>query len=111
MNKTSQPNPSSESCARCVLGRVKARSWRHWLLDAVYGRDLLKQRLRQLRPDLHVPIWNDALELDPLLDHVIDDLGLRDWPEPRGLRERCRYLKTVAAMMIAIRGNREMPAW
>lgn len=111
MNETSRPNPSSDSCLQCVLRRAKAGSRRHWLLDAVYGRDLLKQRLRQLRPDLHVPIWSDALELDPLLDHLIDDLGLRDWPEPRGLKERCRYLKTVSVMMVAVRGNRELPAW
>ena len=74
MNKA-QSIPSSNTCVQCVLLRVNAGSRRHWLLHAVYGRDLLKLRLRQLRPDLHVPIWDDALELDPLLDHVIDDLG------------------------------------
>lgn len=111
MNETFQPNPSSESCLQCVLRRIRSGSRRHWLLGAVYGRDLLKSRLRQLRPDLHVPIWDDAHELDPLLDHMIDDLGLRDWPEPRGLKERCRYLKAVTAMMVAVHGNRELPAW
>ena len=111
MTETAQSNSSSESCPQCALRRAKAGSGRHWLLDAVYGRDLLKQRLRQVRPDLLVPVWDDAPELDPLLDSVIDDLGLRDWPEPRGLKARCRYLKTVGAMMIAIRNNRELPAW
>lgn len=110
MNK-SQSIPSSNIGVQCVLLRVKAVSRRHWLLHAVYGRDLLKLRLRQLRPDLHVPIWDDALDLDALLDHVIDDLGLRNWLEPRGMKERCRYLKTVIAMMIAVRGSRELPAW
>ena len=110
MNKA-QSISSSNTCVQCVLLRVKAGSRRHWLLHAVYGRELLKLRLRQLQPDLQVPIWDDALELNPLLDHVIDDLGLRDWLEPRGMKERCRYLKTVVAMMIAVRGSRELPAW
>jgi len=111
MNEMAKSNPPLDSCLQCVLRRVQLGSKRHWLLDAVYGRDLLKQRVRQLRPDLHVPIWDDALELDPLLDHVVDELGLRDWQKPRTLAERCRYLKTVLAMMVSVRTRREMPAW
>ena len=60
-----------------------SRGERHWLLRAIYGRDLLKAKLRAQRPDLQVNKWAEQRELDDLLEGVVDALKLRDWPEPR----------------------------
>jgi hypothetical protein len=99
-------------CDRCVPHRVQlAHHQRHWLLDAVYGRELLKQELRQLRPDLTVPTWREPEELEPLLDEIIDLLGVRAWRKPAGLKERLRYLRTVLQMLFAVRTGRAFPSW
>ncbi len=84
---------------------------RHWLLDAVYGRELLKARLRQLRPDMRIPAWRERPELDPVLDAVIDDLNLRLWQRPCGFKQRITYLRTVLKMISAVRCGELMPAW
>ena len=84
---------------------------RHWLLDAVYGRELLKTRLRQLRPDMRIPLLGERHELDPMLDAVIDDLNLREWHKPSGLKRRLAYLVTVFAMMNAVRCGELLPVW
>jgi len=84
---------------------------RHWLLDAVYGRELLKARLRQLRPDMRVPVWCERPELDPVLDAVIDDLNLREWQKPSGLKLRIAYLRIVLKMINAVRCGELLPAW
>lgn len=74
----------------------------HWLLDAVYGRGLLMLKLRTQKPEIRVPIWREALELDPLLDQMIDEMGLRHWPRPVGVKARLDYLKTVLRMRVAV---------
>lgn len=84
---------------------------RHWLLDAVYGRDLLKVKLRKVRPDMTVPRMRHAGELDHMLDYMIDVMGLRQWPEPRSVVERVRYLRTVLRMMIAVDKEQDIPDW
>jgi len=84
---------------------------RHWLLDAVYGRDLLKAKLRKVRPDMTVPRMRHAEELDHMLDYMIDVLSLRDWPEPVSVRQRVRYLRTVLRMMIAVDKEQALPDW
>ena len=55
----------------------------HWLLGAIYGRPLLKAKLRQMRPDLQVLTMRDAPEQEQLLEVMVDVLDLRDWPEPK----------------------------
>ena len=84
----------SELCTACVLQRVQPKR-RHWLLNTIWGRELLKTKLRQVRPYLLVPHWRELPELEPLLDEIIDELGLKEWRRPRGLVARLRYLKTV----------------
>lgn len=84
----------SEVCTACVLHRVQLKR-RHWLLDTIWGRELLKTKLRQVRPYLLVPHWRELPELEPLLEEMIDELDLRAWPRPSGLVARIRYLKTV----------------
>jgi len=84
---------------------------RHWLLDALYGRDLLKAKLRAVRPDLTVKRWAEQRELNPLLDDMVDALELRDWPEPKTSMERLRYVATVLKMMCAVDSGRPVPSW
>jgi len=84
---------------------------RHWLLRAVYGRDLLKAKLRQVRPDLAVKRWAEQRDLDPLLDDMVDALDLRDWPEPVTAAARLRYLPLVLRMMVAVDACAPVPSW
>lgn len=109
MNPLSVPNQTSEACSDCVIRRMQVPR-RHWLLDAVYGRELLKAKLRQVRPDLPVPTWRERPELDPLLDQMIEMLGLRGWEKPRTLKERWRYLCTVLQMAVGVRCGSEPDA-
>lgn len=97
MNQPQEPSLVPAACTTCVLRRVQ-NTRRHWLLDTVYGRELLKEKLRRSRPDLVVPLWRERPELDPLLDRMIDDLDLRAWKKPSTLGERWRYL--VQALML-----------
>ena len=83
----------------------------HWLLAAIYGRDLLKAKLRQSRPDLVVPEWKHAAHLDTLLELMVDELGLRDMPEPKTMGEKVRYLKTVALMALSVKDGHALTAW
>lgn len=82
---------------------------RHWLLDAVYGRDLLKAKLRKVRPDMTVPRMRHATELDHMLDYMVDVMGLRNWPEPVSFLERARYLRVVLRMMFAVENEQALP--
>ena len=91
-----------------LLG-VPAASEPHWLLGAVYGRELLKAQLRRKRPDLTVPLWRDAPELDAVLEGMVDQLGLRDWVEPTTMQARLRYLRLVLAMKIAVEKGARLP--
>lgn len=91
------------------IERVQSPS--HWLLDAVYGRELLKAGLRKARPDLTVPTWRDAPELDGVLDGMVDHLGLRDWSEPVTMQARVRYLRLVLAMRVAVDKGAPLPNW
>ncbi len=81
----------------------------HWLLSAVYGRDLLKAKLRKVRPDLAVPNWRHAPNLDPMLDEMVDELGLRGWAQPTTFNSRIRYLKIVLTMMVAVENGQPLP--
>ena len=60
----------------------------HWLLGAIYGRSLLKTKLRQMRPDLQVLTMRDRPEHEQLLESMVDVLDLRDWPEPKSVSVR-----------------------
>lgn len=83
-------------------------SQRHWLLDAIYGRELLMLKLRQLGLDLVVPDCHGPREFDALLCHVIEVLGIGAWRKPRGLAQRLRYLRTVPRMMVDVRAGRKV---
>lgn len=83
-------------------------SQRHWLLDAIYGRELLMLKLGQLGLDLVVPNRSDPRELEALLCHVIKVLGIGAWRKPRGLAQRLRYLRAVLRMMVDVRAGRQV---
>lgn len=83
-------------------------SQRPWLLDSLYGRELLMLKLRQLGLDLVVPNCGDPREFDALLCHVIEVLGIGAWRKPHGLAQRLRYLRTVLRMMIDVRAGHQV---
>jgi hypothetical protein len=98
----------TSTCLSCSRGSLQSPNKRHWLLDAVYGRELLKLKLRQLGLDLLVPGWTQPANLEPLLGHAIEVLGISAWRKPMGLRQRLHYLRTVLRMMIEVRQGREV---
>jgi hypothetical protein len=74
----------------------------HWLIGTVYGRQLLKAKLRQMRPDLRVSFVNHQPEYEPLLECAVDVLDLRDWAEPNTLSEGLRALCKVLRMTLQL---------
>ena len=75
---------------------------RHWLLDAVYGRGLLKLQLHVTHPEIQTPVWRDAPELDLHLEQAVDALRLRAWSRPSSLIARCRYLRDVVQLAVSV---------
>ena len=84
---------------------------RHWLLDSIYGRQLLKTKLRQVRPDLKVVLVREQPNLDPMLNMVIDMMDLREWPKPCAFSERLRAFRIQLRMAYEIDQGREIPNW
>ncbi|TWO70031.1 hypothetical protein FN976_16955 [Caenimonas sedimenti] len=101
---------NKKAACRARWRQTRAAS-RHWLLDAIYGRELLKDKLRHARPDLKVPFWRDGWELDPLLEQQVHALGLREWPRPEGLVQHLAYLRAVLRMATAVHFRRPVPHW
>ena len=83
----------------------------HWLLGAIYGQQLLKTKLRQMRPDLQVLSMRDQPEHEQLLESVVDVLDLRDWPEPKMVSERFKAVRLILRMTFDISEGREPPSW
>lgn len=101
---TQPQEPSLVPAARTICVPRRAQNTRrHWLLDTVYGRQLLNEKLRRSRPDLLVPLWRERPELDPLLDRMIDALDLRGWKKPSTLGERWRYLVQALVLTAEVR--------
>jgi hypothetical protein len=84
---------------------------RHWLLDAVYGRQMLKTRLRIDRPDLKVSMLFWQRRLDPQLRVLIELLDLSDWPKPRTLKERLKAAWLHLQMAACIQEGQPLPSW
>lgn len=84
---------------------------RHWLLDSVYGRQMLKTRLRIDRPDLKVAMLFWQSRLDPQLRVLIELLDLYDWPKPRTLKERLKASWLHLQMTARIREGQPLPSW
>lgn len=78
----------------------------HWLLNSIYGRQLLKEKLRTERPDLHVRALFDAPQHEALLDAMIDVLDLRCWSRPRGLAEKVAAVRRMLQMTLDISETR-----
>ena len=83
----------------------------HWLLGAIYGRPLLKAKLRQMRPDLQVLSMRDDPAHEQLLETVVDVLDLRDWPEPRTFSERIKAARLMLRMTLDVSEGREPSTW
>ena len=84
---------------------------RHWLLDSVYGRQLLKARLRQHRHDIRVTMLLEQPELDPVLNTMIDLMDLREWPRPASLSQRLWALRIQLGMSLDIHQGRSPISW
>lgn len=83
----------------------------HWLRDAIYGRHLLKTKLRQMRPDLQVLMVREQPEHEQLLETMVDVLDLRDWPEPKTIATKLKAVRLILRMALAIDDGREPPSW
>ena len=83
----------------------------HWLVGAIYGRHLLKTKLRQMRPDLEVLSMRYNPAHETLLESVVDTLDLREWPEPRTISERLSAVRLILRMTFEISEGREPPTW
>lgn len=83
----------------------------HWLVGAIYGRHLLKTKLRHTRPDLEVLSMRDNPAHEPLLESMVDTLDLRDWPEPKTISDRLKALRLILRMTFEISEGREPPTW
>lgn len=88
-----------------------ARNAPHWLLGTAFGRDLLKMRLRQLEPQMDVPEWRYAEHLDPELERMVDDLGLRDTAKPSTMWETLKFMKLASRSMLALSRGEPLPEW
>lgn len=84
---------------------------RHWLLDSVYGRQLLKAKLREVRPDVNVVLVRQQRELDPMLNTIIDSMDLREWPKPRTISERVMAFRMQLRMAFEIESGGDVPSW
>ncbi|MDR7097577.1 hypothetical protein [Hydrogenophaga laconesensis] len=83
----------------------------HWLLGTVFGRDLLKMRLRQVEPGLKVPEWKYAAHLDPKLERMVDDLDLRERVKPSTLGETLKFMTLASRSMLALSRGEPLPEW
>ena len=72
----------------------------HWLLKTIYGRDVLKTYLALFQPKLKISKWRNQPELDVELEKTIDQLGLRNMPEPKTFGERLRYLAIMSKLTL-----------
>ncbi|MEJ8839323.1 hypothetical protein [Ramlibacter sp. AN1133] len=71
-------------------------------MSTVYGRHLVKTKLRQMRPDLRVSLMGNQPEYEPLLESAIDVLDLRDWAQPNTLSQRLNALYKVLGMTLRL---------
>ncbi len=71
----------------------------HWLLKSFWGRTLLLETLRESRSGLGYAMRTDPRVIDPLLDAMVDQLGLRTFLEPRSLRDRVLFLRWVVSRL------------
>lgn len=67
----------------------------HWLVQHVYGRELLLARLREVAPH------GDTSD-DVALDRMVDELRLRDWTPPRSLRGHLSATYRIMHLLIPI---------
>lgn len=86
------------------------RGERHWLLQHPYGRQLLVARLAQVRPEVRGYRYRTAPEQDVHLDEMIDDLDLRDWPQPRTGSERIQAALMLVRYVFSMAGFKR-PDW
>lgn len=83
----------------------------HWLVRHLYGRVLLASELRRVRPDLNCPKYTPEHHLFSELDRMIDQLGLRKWPRPCGIREHVQVAAVILRMFWALEMSAALPAW
>ena len=75
---------------------------RHWLLDSLAGRDLLKMKLLKLNPCSDVPLWSDGKEVDGYLNRMVDELNLRGLTKPELPLDVLKVNFKLVTMMAAV---------
>ena len=75
---------------------------RHWILDFPSGRDLLKTAARKYKPEERLPVFGHSPGIDMVLDAMIDQLGLRDMPEPEAAFQKAKLNFKFLWMMVKL---------
>jgi hypothetical protein len=104
-----QPAPFRASDFR--LHGSPTLSERHWLLRHPYGREVLLAKLKEVQPDVRVHRFRTRPEDEQWLDRAVDYMGLRDWPEPKTIRERVRASFLVFRYIACMAGGYALPDW
>lgn len=91
--------------------RIHGGGSRHWLLQHPFGLDLLISKLQKDRPGIVVPRFRKAPELEPLLNSMIDVIGMREWPRPEGARECILAGWFLLKCQICLGLGRSIPDW
>lgn len=72
-------------------GQWQWKACPHWLLTSRIGRIALLLKLRQVRP-VAFSVWTDRARIDPLLDAMVDEVGLRKFDKPRSVIAQPLYI-------------------
>jgi hypothetical protein len=76
---------------------------RHWLLDHREGRNFLMMHLRRSK---HAPealrLCRNSLQFDAALDLMLDELELRDLPEPESFSETFRMNFKILKLITSV---------
>jgi hypothetical protein len=107
---TSRPSSTKWKLERQDF-RIHGGGVAHWVLRHPLGIDLLVTTMATQRPDMKVPRYRIAPEMLPLLDFMIDVLGMRSWPEPQTMLERVRAGFMLVRYAYCLGSGSALPDW
>lgn len=83
----------------------------HWITRSNFGRGLLLDRLRWVQPHRKFSFIQIELDILPELERMVDELGLRHWPEPRTRAERLRACIFLLVCGVRLSMGLTAPDW
>lgn len=83
----------------------------HWLLSHPFGRDVLVNKVGEVRPELRVLRYRQSAAVDAVLDAMVDLMELRDWPQPATVGERIRVGLMLLRIGFAQASRSAIPDW